>query len=66
MATNLQGLSILAAMVLRSIGTAKYYDSDDEFTPARLPLIKNDLQPPPYLEDDQCFATKNKPWFVRI
>ncbi|KAF3451496.1 hypothetical protein FNV43_RR07591 [Rhamnella rubrinervis] len=60
-----QGLSILVAMVLRSIGAGatKYYDSDHEFTtPARLPLIKHDLQPAPYLEDDQCFATKNKSW----
>lgn len=66
MPTNLQGLSILVAMVLRSVGPTKYYDSDDEYIPARLPLIKHDLQPAPYLKDDQCFAAKNKSWKVTI
>ncbi|KAL5537806.1 hypothetical protein UlMin_044805 [Ulmus minor] len=43
-----QGLSILAAMVLRSLGPNKD-DSDDEYSQARLPLIKNGVQPPPYV-----------------
>ncbi|KAH7545980.1 tetraspanin-19 [Ziziphus jujuba] len=54
-----QGLSILVAMVLKSIGPTKYYDSDEDYIPARLPLIKHDLHSAPYLEDEQCFASKN-------
>lgn len=57
---NLQGLSILVAMVLRSMGQNKVYDSDDEYTPARLPLIKDGVQPAPYVVDgQQDFASKN-------
>ncbi|PON36781.1 Tetraspanin [Parasponia andersonii] len=55
-----QGLSILVSMVLRSIGPNKVYDSDDEYTTARLPLIKDEVQPAPYVVDvQQGFASKN-------
>ncbi|XP_062096681.1 tetraspanin-19-like [Humulus lupulus] len=56
-----QGLSILLALILRSIGQNKVYDSDDENSPARLPLIKDVDQPAPYFVDgEQCgFASKN-------
>lgn len=55
-----QGLSILVSMVLRSMGPNKVYDSDDEYTTARLPLIKDEVQPAPYVVDvQQGFASKN-------
>ncbi|KAG0462215.1 hypothetical protein HPP92_020691 [Vanilla planifolia] len=46
-----QASSILLAMVLRALGSYRgsYYDSDDDFINARLPLIRNQVQPTPYI-----------------
>lgn len=53
-----QGLSILMAMVLRTIGPNKDEDSDDEYAQARLPLIKHGVQPAPYVGAEQGLASK--------
>ena len=59
MSIMLQGLSILVAMVLRSIGPTKDYDSDDEYTLARLPLIKHEVEPAPFFGAEQGFTSKS-------
>lgn len=53
-------MSIILAMVLRAFGSdqGSYYDSDDEYVPARLPLLKNRVQQTPYMHDDS--------WYMRI
>ncbi|KAF8413899.1 hypothetical protein HHK36_001895 [Tetracentron sinense] len=63
-----QGLSILLAMVLRALGTGReiYYDSDDDYAPARLLLLKHPVQPPPYVVGDPQYAPKNDAWNIRI
>ncbi|XP_058078070.1 tetraspanin-19 [Magnolia sinica] len=58
-----QGLSIFVAMILRALGPdhGSYYDSDDEYAPARLPLLKNHVQQIPYVADP-LFPLKNDSW----
>lgn len=53
-----QGLSILVALILRSLGPNKDYESDDEYNPARLPLIKHGVQPAPCVCPEQGLASK--------
>ncbi|KAJ8642807.1 hypothetical protein MRB53_004555 [Persea americana] len=62
-----QALSILLAMILRALGPDRggYYDSDDDYTPARLPLLKPPVQQPPYAVDSH-FQLKSDVWNVRI
>ncbi|KAF2303345.1 hypothetical protein GH714_016962 [Hevea brasiliensis] len=63
-----QGSCILLAMVLRALGQnhGSNYDSDDEYPPARLPLINHNLQPPSFVVGDPHFPPKNDAWNVRI
>ncbi|KAK9267791.1 hypothetical protein L1049_010226 [Liquidambar formosana] len=63
-----QGFSILLAMFLRTLGPdqSPYYDSDDDYTPARLPLLNHPVQPPPYIVGDPHFASKNDAWNLKI
>ncbi|KAI3854280.1 hypothetical protein MKW98_024703 [Papaver atlanticum] len=63
-----QGLSILLSMILRALGPDQggFYDSDDDYTPARLPLLKNPTHPPAYVVADPRFAPKSDSWNVRI
>ncbi|RWR84247.1 tetraspanin-19-like protein [Cinnamomum micranthum f. kanehirae] len=62
-----KALSILLAMILQALGPDRggYYDSDDDYTPARLPLLKPPVQQPPYAVDSH-FKLKNDVWNVRI
>ncbi|XP_039128403.1 tetraspanin-19 [Dioscorea cayenensis subsp. rotundata] len=41
-----QAVSIFLAMILRALGPDRgsFYDSDDDYTPARLPLLRNHVQ----------------------
>ncbi|RZC46495.1 hypothetical protein C5167_039432 [Papaver somniferum] len=63
-----QGLSILLSMILRALGPDQggFYDSDDDYTPARLPLLKNPTHPPAYVVADPRFAPKSDSWNARI
>ncbi|XP_042520189.1 tetraspanin-19-like [Macadamia integrifolia] len=63
-----QGLSVLLSMVLRALGPdpGRYYDSDDDYAPVRLPLLRNPVQPPPYVVVDPQFAPKNDAWNGRV
>ncbi|KAF8391366.1 hypothetical protein HHK36_023670 [Tetracentron sinense] len=56
-----QGLSILLAMVLRALGPGqeRSYDSDDDYVPARLPLLKHPVQSLPYVVGDPHTVPKN-------
>ncbi|KAJ9690434.1 hypothetical protein PVL29_012866 [Vitis rotundifolia] len=49
-----QGISILLAMVLRTSerGQVSNYDSDDDYTPARNPLLSRPVQPLAYVAND--------------
>ncbi|KAK1260260.1 Tetraspanin-19 [Acorus gramineus] len=62
-----QALSILLAMVLRVVGLDnRCYDSDDEYLPARLPLLRNHIQqPPPYIPEPHL-TMKADAWNIRV
>ena len=67
MVRNLQGLSILVALILRSLGPNKDYESDDDYDPARLPLIKHGVQPAPCVGPEQGLASNiTGLWNVRF
>ncbi|KAK8664746.1 hypothetical protein V6N13_084522 [Hibiscus sabdariffa] len=59
-----QGLSVLLAMGLRACSPNQFsnYDSDEEFTQARLPLINNHAQQPAYVIGEPPFSNKNETW----
>ncbi|KAI0488232.1 hypothetical protein KFK09_028059 [Dendrobium nobile] len=62
-----KALSIFLAILLKSVGPYRgnYYDSDDDYIPARLPLLRNQVQHSPYI----CAAhpsLKNDYWNVRL
>ncbi|GLT75085.1 hypothetical protein SLA2020_468350 [Shorea laevis] len=61
-----QGFSFLLAMALRALGPNWSSDdySDDEYTPARLPLLNHQAQPPAYVIGNPRFAPKNEAWNV--
>ncbi|XP_047945316.1 tetraspanin-19-like [Salvia hispanica] len=60
-----QGLSMLLAMVLKALGphSEKYYESDDEYLPDRVPLLKNYAPPhgsePAYGKSDSWIVRSN-------
>ncbi|XP_039001034.1 tetraspanin-19-like [Hibiscus syriacus] len=63
-----QGLSVLFAMALRAFipNQRSDYDSDEEFTQARMPLISNHAQQPAYVIGEPPFANKNETWKHKI
>ncbi|XP_073112623.1 tetraspanin-19 isoform X1 [Elaeis guineensis] len=62
-----QASSIFLAMMLRALGPdcGSYYDSDDDYVPARLPLLKNHVQHTPYVADPHV-SSRNDSWNVSI
>jgi hypothetical protein len=47
-------------MILKALGPHQYYDSDDEYTPERVPLLMN---APPYVVDQRYgHGPKNDAW----
>ncbi|XP_023534181.1 tetraspanin-19 [Cucurbita pepo subsp. pepo] len=63
---SIQGLSLLLAMLLKAIGSRRYYDSDDDYAPERLPLLKNALHSPSTcVIGDPVFPSKNDAWNKR-
>ncbi|KAL3754606.1 hypothetical protein ACJRO7_001798 [Eucalyptus globulus] len=63
---SIQGLCILLAMVLKVLGPHQNYDSDDEFSTDRVPLLKNAMVPPPYAVADPAYGSKSDGWSIRI
>ncbi|XP_019454227.1 PREDICTED: tetraspanin-19 [Lupinus angustifolius] len=60
---SVQGLSLLLAMILKALGPHQYYDSDDEYTSDRVPLLKN--APPPYIDHGYGHGPNNDAW-IRV
>ncbi|THF99368.1 hypothetical protein TEA_008851 [Camellia sinensis var. sinensis] len=62
-----KGLCMLLAMILKALGPhpERCYDSDDDYTPDRVPLLKNYVQPH-YVVGDPIYRSKNDSWNVRI
>ena len=46
-------------MILKALGPHQYYDSDDEYAPDRVPLLKN---APPHYVVDPGYAHGNDTW----
>ncbi|XP_042039656.1 tetraspanin-19-like [Salvia splendens] len=64
-----QGLSMLLAMVLKALGphSEKYYESDDEYLPDRVPLLKNYVPPQSYGNGSEpAYGVKSDSWIARI
>ncbi|XP_057949804.1 tetraspanin-19-like isoform X2 [Malania oleifera] len=59
-----QGLCVLLAMVLKTLGPNMRadYDSDADYASARLPLLNHPAQQLPYVIGDPNFASKNDSW----
>lgn len=59
-------MTIFLAMVLRALGSDRgsYYDSDDEYIPARLPLLRDQVQHTPYIVDPRLVVHNNS-WNMR-
>ncbi|KAL2466477.1 Tetraspanin-19 [Abeliophyllum distichum] len=64
---GLQGLSMLLAMILKALGphSETYYESDDDYTPDRVPLLKNYVPPHSYVSDP-LYQPKNDSWNIKI
>ncbi|KAL6975823.1 hypothetical protein U1Q18_024619 [Sarracenia purpurea var. burkii] len=62
-----QCLCMLLAMILKALGEhpQRFYDSDDDFTPDNVPLLKNYVHPH-YVVGDPIYGAKNDSWNVRI
>ncbi|KAJ0112172.1 hypothetical protein Patl1_02226 [Pistacia atlantica] len=65
-ALHMQGLSFLLAMVLKVLRPDRYYDSDDEYAPDRVPLLRNFVHPPTYVVGDPVYGSKTDAWTIRI
>ncbi|KAL3509401.1 hypothetical protein ACH5RR_028802 [Cinchona calisaya] len=65
---SVQGLSILLAMILKALGPhpERYYESDDDYTPDRVPLLKHYAPPPSFVVADPLHPSKNDSWNFRI
>ncbi|KAH8490428.1 hypothetical protein H0E87_022819 [Populus deltoides] len=61
-----QGLSFLAAMLLKAIGPHPSYDSDDDYASDRAPLLKDVVHPPPYVVGNPVMGSRNNAWSIRI
>ncbi|XAR55491.1 hypothetical protein NMG60_11035569 [Bertholletia excelsa] len=63
----IQGLSLLLAMILKALGPyhERCYDSDDDYSPDRVPLLKNYVQPPYVVSGDPVYGSRNDSWSAR-
>ncbi|XP_051129163.1 tetraspanin-19-like [Andrographis paniculata] len=64
----LQGISLLLAMVLKAFGPhpERYYESDDDYLPDRVPLLKTYVPSQSYVVKEPPNGMKNDAWGVRI
>ncbi|CAK9177601.1 unnamed protein product [Ilex paraguariensis] len=63
-----QGLCLLLAMILKALGPhpETYYESDDDYTPDSVPLLRNYVPPPSYVVGDPLYGPKNGSWNISI
>ncbi|CAI9089431.1 OLC1v1024003C1 [Oldenlandia corymbosa var. corymbosa] len=64
----IQGLSVLLAMILKALGPhrERYYESDDDYSPDRVPLLKHYAPQPSYVVGDPLHPSKSDAWNIRI
>lgn len=65
----MQGLTILFAMILKALGPHQercYYESDDDYIPDRVPLLKSYVPSSSYVVGDPMYGPKNDAWNIRI
>ncbi|KAJ4831657.1 hypothetical protein Tsubulata_041532 [Turnera subulata] len=58
---SVQGLSFLLAMIVKALGPHEYYDSDDEYDPVRVPLVR-DAMHPTYVVGNPVIGSRNDTW----
>ncbi|XP_021901133.1 tetraspanin-19 isoform X2 [Carica papaya] len=64
---SIQGFSMLLAMILKALGPHEYYDSDDDdYDPARAPLLKHADHPHAYVVGDPVYGPKSDAWTIRV
>ncbi|TXG55186.1 hypothetical protein EZV62_020442 [Acer yangbiense] len=63
---SVQGVSFLLALMLKALGPHQYYDSDDEYAPDRVPLLKNAVHPPTYVVGDPVCGSRTDAWTIRV
>ncbi|XP_009591228.1 tetraspanin-19-like [Nicotiana tabacum] len=66
---TVQGLTILLAMILKALGPHPeryHYESDDDYIPDRVPLLKNYVPSPSCVVGDPVYGSKNDAWNIRI
>lgn len=56
-----QGLSLLLAMILKALGPHQYYDSDDDYAPDRVPLLRNAV-----VVGDPVYGSNRDAWNIKI
>lgn len=63
----LQGLSLLFAMILKALGPhpTRYYESDDDYLPDQIPLLRPYVPPSHYAVGDPLYG-RNDSWNVRV
>lgn len=65
----MQAVSILLAMILKALGPHPeryHYESDDDYIPDRVPLLKNYVPSPSCVVGDPVYGSKNDAWNIRI
>ncbi|KAK3013361.1 hypothetical protein RJ639_010152 [Escallonia herrerae] len=60
-AVAVQGLCMLFAMILKALGPhdERCYESDDDYDPDRVPLLKSYARQPPYVVGDPLYGSRN-------
>ncbi|KAJ4831281.1 hypothetical protein Tsubulata_048704 [Turnera subulata] len=52
-------------MIVKALGPHEYYDSDDEYDPVRVPLVR-DAMHPTYVVGNPVIGSRNDTWGIRI
>lgn len=65
---HLQGLSFILAVILKTLGPQRYYDSDDDcdLGTDRVPLLRDVVHPPTYVVGDPVYGPRNDAWPIRV
>lgn len=59
---------MLLAMILKALGpyNERYYESDDEYLPDRVPLLKNYVPPQSYGVNEPAYGMRHDAWSARM